>query len=166
MIVVACSLQLSHELGICNNHKHTSKLKRLDALSFHLLHRVYQPIWSSPSRLNVFICRSSVIPIQVNEIPILKTAATAVARLYNGFPGNSFVLRLVPSLVIIVFAIWGLVPLVRYGRNLFLKQSDNSWKWSGAHYVTTSYLQLLLLWTGATLICRAFDPVVLSSEAS
>ncbi|XP_076905432.1 mechanosensitive ion channel protein 2, chloroplastic-like [Bidens hawaiensis] len=30
----------------------------------------------------------------------------------------------------------------------------------------TSYLQPLLLWTGAILICRALDPIVLPSEAS
>jgi hypothetical protein len=35
-----------------------------------------------------------------------------------------------------------------------LQKSDNSWKKSTTHYIVTSYLRPLLLWTGAILICR------------
>ncbi|XP_058079632.1 mechanosensitive ion channel protein 2, chloroplastic-like [Magnolia sinica] len=44
--------------------------------------------------------------------------------------------------------------------------NDSNWKKSSTYYVLTSYLQPLLLWTGATLICRVLDPVTLPSEAS
>ena len=36
----------------------------------------------------------------------------------------------------------------------FMQKNDNSWNKSSSHYVLTSYLQPLLLWSGATLICR------------
>ncbi|XP_063945449.1 mechanosensitive ion channel protein 2, chloroplastic isoform X3 [Daucus carota subsp. sativus] len=55
---------------------------------------------------------------------------------------------------------------MRLSRNIFLHKNDSSWKKSSANYIMTSYLQPILLWTGATLICRALDPVVLPSEAS
>lgn len=35
-----------------------------------------------------------------------------------------------------------------------LQKSDNSWGKSGTYHVTTFYLQPLLLWTGAMLVCR------------
>ncbi|CAI9111450.1 OLC1v1011672C2 [Oldenlandia corymbosa var. corymbosa] len=66
----------------------------------------------------------------------------------------------------VVFAIWGIGPLVRQSRNLFLHKSDNTWQKSSTHYLLTSYLQPLLLWSGALLVCRALDPVVLPTEAS
>ncbi|PIA56168.1 hypothetical protein AQUCO_00700488v1 [Aquilegia coerulea] len=168
MIVVSCSLKLSHQLGIFNNHKHTiNNSKQLDALSFRILGRVNrQPLCYLPSRCNLFVCRASISPLRASEIPILKAAATALSRSYTVCHGNSFVLQLVTGLVIIVFASWCLVPLMRYARNLFLKRSDSSWKRSETQYVTTSYLQPFLLWIGAILVCRALDPMVLSSDAS
>ncbi|XP_057986950.1 mechanosensitive ion channel protein 2, chloroplastic isoform X3 [Hevea brasiliensis] len=54
---------------------------------------------------------------------------------------------------------------MRLGRIIFLHKSDNNRNKSRTNYMA-SYLQPLLLWTGAILICRAFDPVVLQSEAS
>ncbi|CAI9116150.1 OLC1v1017226C1 [Oldenlandia corymbosa var. corymbosa] len=47
-----------------------------------------------------------------------------------------------------------------------LQKTDSSWKKSGTYYITTSYLQPLMLWTGVMLVCRSFDPLVLSSIAS
>ncbi|XP_020574594.1 mechanosensitive ion channel protein 2, chloroplastic isoform X2 [Phalaenopsis equestris] len=44
--------------------------------------------------------------------------------------------------------------------------NDNNWKKSRTRFVLTSYLQPILLWTGATLFCRTLDPIVLSSETS
>ncbi|CAK9169185.1 unnamed protein product [Ilex paraguariensis] len=79
---------------------------------------------------------------------------------------SPLVLKLLPAIGIVVFAVWGLGPLMRQSRNIFLHKNDNSWRKSSTHYVMTSYLQPLLLWTGAFLICRALDPVVLPSEAS
>ncbi|KAF5207432.1 Mechanosensitive ion channel protein chloroplastic-like [Thalictrum thalictroides] len=169
MIVVSCSLQLCHELKFFNNnhnHRHIHDSKQLDALSFRSLGKVNWPLCYLPSRYNLFVCRASISPLRVCEIPILKAAATALSRSYNAFYGNPLVFRLVTGLVIIVFASWWLVPLTRYARNLFFKRSDSSWKRSDTHYFTTSYLQPFLLWIGATLVCRALDPLVLSSEAS
>ncbi|KAL6012604.1 hypothetical protein ACLOJK_003093 [Asimina triloba] len=80
--------------------------------------------------------------------------------------GHCNQLKLVPAVAIMVFAIWGLGPLLHYGRNLFFHRNDNNWKKSRTYYVLTSYLQPLLLWAGAILICRVLDPVTLSSDAS
>jgi len=65
---------------------------------------------------------------------------------------------------IIVFALWGFLPLMRDIRNRF--DHGGNWKKSRTYLVSSSYLQPLLLWTGATLICRGLDPVVLPSAAS
>jgi hypothetical protein len=70
----------------------------------------------------------------------------------------------VPAIGIIVFALWGFLPLMRDIRNRF--DHGGNWKKSPTYLISTSYLQPLLLWTGATLICRALDPVVLPSAAS
>lgn len=166
MVAMATSLLMSHELSFLKNHKQTHNFKQLDVLSFRFMDGEHRPSCSVPSRNNVFVCQTSMVPIRASEISILKTASAVLSRSYNAFHGYPFVLQLASGLIIIVFAIWGLAPLTRFGRSLFLKQSDSSWKRSGAHYVTTSYLRPLLLWTGATLVCRALDPMVLSSEAS
>ncbi|KAK2973503.1 hypothetical protein RJ640_020165 [Escallonia rubra] len=73
-------------------------------------------------------------------------------RSCSAIQGKSLVLKFIPA-VVMFFA-------------YTLQKSDSSWRKSRMHYVMTSYLRPLLLWTGATLICRALDPVVVSSEAS
>jgi len=75
-------------------------------------------------------------------------------------PATSLVL---PAVGIIVFALWGFLPLMRDIRNRF--DHGGNWKKSRTYLVSSSYLQPLLLWTGATLICRGLDPVVLPSAA-
>ncbi|OVA10481.1 Mechanosensitive ion channel MscS [Macleaya cordata] len=185
-MAVAGSLHLPHELGIRKKHGCTNQSKsvvgrvrlhlspgalsshgsQLDALSLRLSGSVQRPISYVTSRYNIFKCRSFLIPGQANEIPFLKTAVSAAMRSYNTLCGSPLVLKLVPAISIIAFSVWGLAPLMRLSRNLFLHRNDNSWKKSRTHYVMTSYLQPLLLWTGATLICRAVDPIVLPSEAS
>ncbi|XP_077234134.1 mechanosensitive ion channel protein 2, chloroplastic-like [Tasmannia lanceolata] len=189
-MAVAGSLQLSHELGICKQHGafgRTNQFKRntvtkapahllsaslsshssrQDAWSFQLSDSIHRPIQSGPSRSNVFKCRSFFLPGQANETTILKAAAVALKRSYHALHGSPIVLQLVPAAGIIIFAVWGLGPLMRRSRNVFLHRNDSSWKKSRTYYVLTSYLQPLLLWTGATLICRVLDPVILPSEAS
>ncbi|CAL4923323.1 unnamed protein product [Urochloa decumbens] len=76
-------------------------------------------------------------------------------------PATSFV---VPAIGIIVFALWGFLPLMRDIRNRF--DHGGNWKKSPTYLISSSYLQPLLLWTGATLICRGLDPVVMPSAAS
>ncbi|KAL6339208.1 hypothetical protein AAG906_024359 [Vitis piasezkii] len=117
---------------------------------------------------------SSVARFELNHVPLTRTTLPSVCLDQLGYPSGScnalqdspLVLKLVPAVGIIVFAVWGLGPLMRQTRNLFPQKSDNSWRKSSTHYVMTSYLQPLLLWTGATLICRALDPIILPTETS
>ncbi|KAK2659916.1 hypothetical protein Ddye_006449 [Dipteronia dyeriana] len=182
----ASSIQLSQDVKIYNNLGHrniytgvigndrlhmvhtslSSHAMRQDAWSLHLLSGLRGPLNPVSSRGNIFVCRSVLIPGGGNALPVLKSAGVVLKRSYDTLCGNPLVFRLIPAVGIIAFAAWGLVPLMRLGRVLFLNKTDSNWKKSSTHYVLTSYLQPLLLWTGATLICRALDPVVLPSEAS
>ncbi|GLT60608.1 hypothetical protein SLA2020_333660 [Shorea laevis] len=137
-----------------------------DASSLHLLNSVCMPIRPVFSRFNVLVCRSVLLPMGGNETPIMKSAAVVLTRTYSALCERPIVLRLIPAVGVIAFAAWGLGPLMRLFRVVFFHGSDNSWKKSGTHYIMSSYLQPLLLWTGATLICRALDPLVLPLEAS
>ncbi|KAK7845745.1 mechanosensitive ion channel protein 3 [Quercus suber] len=186
MAPAAGSIRLSCELGIYGGHRcsnqHTSvtgkdRLNlvstnlssnglRQDAWSLHLLSSVRGPICPVSPRCNVFLCRSVLVPGGGNEIPLLKSATVVLTRSYDVLRGNPHIHKLIPAVGIIAFAAWGLGPLMRLGRIVFLNKTDSSWKKSSTHYVMTSYLQPLLLWTGAILICRALDTVVLPSEAS
>ncbi|XP_057961733.1 mechanosensitive ion channel protein 2, chloroplastic isoform X2 [Malania oleifera] len=176
-MAIAGSLQFPHDLGIHKNHGHCiqfknegrDKLRLLGAsLSSHASRRdcwcirlsdsVYRPMYSATYRRNIFKCHSSLLPGRAFKIYSMKATAMALT--------SPLVLKLVPAVGVIIFAVWGLGPLLRQGRNLFFHKSDGSWKKSGTYYVMTSYLQPMLLWTGAILICRALDPVVLPSEAS
>lgn len=103
---------------------------------------------------------------------------------FSALQGKPIILKLLPAVGIVVFAVWGLGPLMRQSRNIFLhvcvffsspshfffpfffpflltlyshfflQKSDGSWGKSSTNFVMTSYLQPLLLWTGAMLICR------------
>ncbi|KAK6154167.1 hypothetical protein DH2020_013806 [Rehmannia glutinosa] len=84
----------------------------------------------------------------------------------NRLQGSPLVIKLASAAGIVIFAIWGLAPLVRQSRNIFLSKSDDNWTKSSTYHVITSYIQPLLLWAGAIFICRALDPVILPSEAS
>ncbi|OWM71335.1 hypothetical protein CDL15_Pgr011464 [Punica granatum] len=87
-------------------------------------------------------------------------------RSYDALSGSPLALKLLPAAGVVAFAAWGLAPLIRLVRVIFLNRPDSSWKKSSTHYIMTSYIQPLLIWTGVTLICRALDPVVLPTEAS
>ncbi|XWS23986.1 hypothetical protein CRYUN_Cryun28dG0062400 [Craigia yunnanensis] len=180
------SMQLSHELKIHNSHgcgsQHigvtekgrlhlvhinlSSHAMRQDAWSLHLLSSVCMPIRPVYSRSNVILCRSVLIPTGGNEIPILKSASMVFTRTFGTLHGSPIVPQLIPAVGIIAFAAWGLGPLMRLCRVNFFHRSDGSWKKSRTHHFMSYYLRPVLMWTGATLICRAFDPVVLPSEAS
>ncbi|KAK4480131.1 hypothetical protein RD792_013188 [Penstemon davidsonii] len=86
-------------------------------------------------------------------------------RSFNCLQGSPVVIKLASAFGIIIFAIWGLRPLMRHSRNIFLHKSDSSWKKSSTYDVTTSYIQPLMLWAGAIFICRAVDPMTLPTEA-
>ncbi|XP_024186175.1 mechanosensitive ion channel protein 2, chloroplastic isoform X2 [Rosa chinensis] len=167
-MVLTGSLQLSHGLGLCKNQGYQKQFKfqKLDSWSIGLSENVYRPIHTVPHRYHVFKCHSSVTSGQSFGQHGLKTATMVLKRSYDVLQGYPLVFKLVPSVGVIIFAIWGLAPLMRLSRNLILSKNDSSWKKSNTHYVTNSYIQPLLLWTGAMLICRALDPVVLPTEAS
>ncbi|KAM1074861.1 hypothetical protein FF1_019806 [Malus domestica] len=138
----------------------------LGACSLHLLSSVRVPIGPVSSRCNVFLCRSVLGPGGRNGVPVVKSATLVLTRSYDALRGSPALLKLIPAAAIIAFAVWGIGPLLRLGRVIFLRRNDNTWKKSRSHYVMTSYLRPLLLWTGVILLCRALDPVVLPSEAS
>ncbi|XP_019072024.1 mechanosensitive ion channel protein 3, chloroplastic isoform X2 [Vitis vinifera] len=184
-MALAGSMQLSRELGIQNRHGYSNQPKimmakdrlhllsitlsshasRQDALSLHLLNSMRGSITPVSSRCEFFLCRSFLAPGGGNEISVLKSAALVLTRSCNALRGRPLVLQLVPAVSIVAFAAWGLGPLMRLSRNLFLN-TDSSWKKSSTYYVLTYYLQPLLLWIGAMLICRALDPIILPSKES
>ncbi|XWS29594.1 hypothetical protein CRYUN_Cryun24cG0042200 [Craigia yunnanensis] len=92
--------------------------------------------------------------LAISEVGYLEAIATSIPFSFSA------------TVSIIIFALWGVAPLMRQSRSLLLHNSDNSWKKSRTQYVTTSYIQPLLLWTGAILLCRTLDPLVLPTEAS
>lgn len=182
------SLQLSHCLGTCKNHERLKKYSsiqntlgrsgwhscckslssfslRQDSWSIHHLRGLQVRKHVLPYRSNLFKCNSFLKPDQAFDISV-KNAAIILKRSYNSLQGSPHVLKLLPAIGILVFAVWGLAPLLRQTRNLLLHKSDNSWGKSGTYHVMTFYLQPLLLWTGAMLVCRALDPVMLPTEAS
>ncbi|XP_038999913.1 mechanosensitive ion channel protein 2, chloroplastic-like [Hibiscus syriacus] len=182
------SLQLSYDLGLCRNQVYKKKFKfpfgrgkldllspdlssrdsfvRQDAWRSHLSNNLYRTMHSVPYRDNAFRCHAFGVPPQILELPGVKTASIALTRSYNNLQASPTVLKLIPAVSIIIFALCGVEPLIRQGRNLLLHRSESSWKKSRTHYVTTSYVQPLLLWTGAILMCRTLDPLVLPTEAS
>ncbi|TXG60087.1 hypothetical protein EZV62_014660 [Acer yangbiense] len=188
-MALAGSLQLSHDLGLCRNQVYKKQFKNVTGRgNIHLLRaspssRVsflqkgswsnnpsgnsYRPIYAAPFRSNAIKCHFSPLPVQASKLlPGIKDASMAITRSYNVLQNSPLIVKLVPAIGVIIFAVWGLGPLLRQSRNLLLHKSDNSWKKSSIYYVMTSYIQPLLLWTGTTLICRALDPVVLPTEAS
>ncbi|KAL0921759.1 hypothetical protein M5K25_008864 [Dendrobium thyrsiflorum] len=183
-MAVGGSLQLSYDLGVINNRLwakpfRISEIKRLnhlqgislsscssrqDVWGLHVSDSIYRQKYQVPYGYNYCICRSIGIPASAQDIPLLKSSTFALTRSYDALLKSPLLLRLAPAVGIIIFAVWGLEPVMRYGRKLF--RNDNNWKRSRTHFVLTSYLQPILLWTGATLICRALDPIILTSEAS
>ncbi|KAG1366921.1 mechanosensitive ion channel protein 3, chloroplastic [Cocos nucifera] len=183
-MAVGASLQLFHDFGVIKrfgqaNQFKSSEMKSWrhlpsfsfsscaswqDVWSLHVSDRINKPMFLIPYRYNVFISRSFAVPSSVHEIPLLKSTSLALTRSNNALLTSPLTLQLVPAVGIIAFAVWGLGPFMRSIRSLF--HNDNNWKKSKTYHVSTSYIQPLLLWAGATLICRALDPVVLPSEAS
>ncbi|XP_059279623.1 mechanosensitive ion channel protein 3, chloroplastic-like [Lycium ferocissimum] len=146
----------------------SSHSTRQDPWSIYLLNTVRGPLFSHPSltRCNGLLCRSLLKPGGGYESQVLKTATLLWKRSLSTTHGSPLVLHLVPAIGVLVFAAWGLSPLMRFGRMCFLHESDSNWKQSSWHYVTDSYIKPVLLWTGAILICRAIDPLVLPTVAS
>lgn len=130
----------------------------------NILERNYRPMLYVPSRYRALGVRSFALPVSLQEIPLVKSTSVALTRSCDTLLANPATALVVPAIGIIVFALWGFLPLMRDIRNRF--DHGGNWKKSPTYLISTSYLQPLLLWTGATLICRALDPVVLPSAAS
>ncbi|KAF0922142.1 hypothetical protein E2562_027761 [Oryza meyeriana var. granulata] len=135
-----------------------------DCWGHNILERNYRPMLYMPSKHRALGVRSFALPVSLQEIPLVKSTSVALTRSCDTLLANPATALVVPAVGIIVFALWGFLPLMRDIRNRF--DHGGNWKKSPTYLISTSYLQPLLLWTGATLICRALDPVVLPSAAS
>lgn len=132
----------------------------------HLSYRLRRQIYSVPYSCSRFRCNSSLNPGHSFDASSIKTAALTLARACINLRGSIFAHRLVPAVGVLLFAFWGLCPLMRQSRKIFLHKNDNSWQKSSTYHFMISYLQPVLLCTGALLICRALDPIVLPTEPS
>ncbi|KAI3462130.1 hypothetical protein Pfo_018793 [Paulownia fortunei] len=182
---ISSSLQLSLEFGICSDHRRNKRFRNsrtsgelcllgANLLSFslrqyswstNLSKRIHRRVCTIPSRNHQFKCHCFLNKGPSLDATCLKSATLTLTGSINRLQGNPLVIRLASAMGIVIFAIWGLGPLVRQSRNIFLRKSDSSWKKSGTYHVTTSYIQPLLLWAGAIFICSALDPMILPSEA-
>ncbi|KAG9129180.1 hypothetical protein Leryth_006430 [Lithospermum erythrorhizon] len=185
MTVTAGSLQLFPGVGVCKNQLPTNQPQntvgafrleffggnlssvalRQSLYSTHLSRRLHGKVYTDPYRKKALRCQSFLSPGDALDASFLKNTATTLLRSYHTLQNNQYVLKLVPAVGIVVFAVWGVGPLLRQIRKLF-HRNDSNWQKSSTYYVMTSYIQPLLLWTGAILLCRTVDPVVLPTEAS
>lgn len=135
------------------------------ASSVHkLLERNYMPMFYVPYRYRALSVRSFALPVALKEIPLVKSTSSLLTRSCDTLLANPATAFVVPAIGICVFALWGFLPLMKDIRNRF--DHGGNWKKSPTYLISSSYLQPLLLWTGATLICRGLDPVMLPSAAS
>ncbi|CAL9158521.1 unnamed protein product [Musa hybrid cultivar] len=139
-------------------------MQRQDVWGLQISDSICKPIVSIPYRYNVVKCQSSTLPSFGHVIPLLRNTTLSLTRSCNVLLGSPHSLQLIPAIGIIAFAVWGLGPLMCYLRSLF--RNDSNWKKSKTYFISVSYVQPLLLWTGTVLICRVLDPIVLPSEAS
>ncbi|KAL3630458.1 hypothetical protein CASFOL_023442 [Castilleja foliolosa] len=180
MMAISGSLQLSLDLGICNKQSRSSRTRgtlrllgtnlsssslRQCSWSTNLSKRIQKRACTIVSRNHNIICNCILNKGPSLDITCIKNATINLTRSINRFQGSPLVIKLASSIGIVIFAIWGLGPLVRQSRNIFLHESDNSWKKSTTYHVMTSYVQPLLMWVGAIFICRALDPIILPSQS-
>ncbi|XP_011097477.1 mechanosensitive ion channel protein 2, chloroplastic-like [Sesamum indicum] len=184
MMAISSSLQPSLEFGICSNHgskrrflssKIRGKLSSLGAnlssvstqqysWSTILSKRIHRRVCTIPCRNHQFKCCCFLNAGPTLDATSVKNFTLALARSFNRLQGSPIIIKLASAMGIVVFAIWGLGPLVQQIRNIFLKKGDSSWQRSGTYHVTSSYIQPLLLWTGAIFFCKELDLMILPSE--
>ncbi|XP_042025043.1 mechanosensitive ion channel protein 2, chloroplastic-like isoform X1 [Salvia splendens] len=186
-MTVSGSLQLSLQLGICRSNGRSNRFRlqnpnangrfcvstdNLPSISLqhyswssNVSKRINRRVCTIPCRNNRLRCHCFLnlgAPLDTNCV---KNATLTLARSFNRLQGSPLVIKLASAVGIIIFAVWGLGPLVRLSRNILFHKGDNTWKKSSTYQITTSYIQPLLLWTGAIIICRALDPVTIPTEA-
>ncbi|KAL2892996.1 Mechanosensitive ion channel protein 3 chloroplastic [Bienertia sinuspersici] len=137
-----------------------------DACNLHALSRAINKKSAASSKHRVVLCRSLLLPSGGNCSPLMQNAPVVLKRVCDSLSSKSLVYQLIPAVGVIALA-WGLLPLLRLGWSVFLhRNGGGNWKKSSTYFFAASYVQPLLLWTGALLICRALDPIILPSEAS
>ncbi|KAF7110876.1 hypothetical protein CFC21_110944 [Triticum aestivum] len=141
-----------------------NKFRGQDLLVQNVLDRSYRPMLYVPCRHRASGAKSFALPVSWKEIPLVKSTSSVLARSCDSLLANPVTALVAPAVGIIVFALWGFLPLVKDIRNRI--DHGGNWKQSPTYLISRSCLQPLLLWTGATLICRGLDPVVLRSSAS
>ncbi|KNA08961.1 hypothetical protein SOVF_157940 [Spinacia oleracea] len=184
-MVVASSLQFAHEFRtyssyglpypskpIMQNGRFPFSVSTVsannvvkDAWNFHYLSRTINKKIPASSKHRVFLCRSFLLPNGGNSSPLMQNAPVVLKRVCDSFSSKSLVYQLIPAIGVIALA-WGLLPLMRLGWSVFLHKNGGNWKKSSTYFFATSYVQPLLIWSGALLICRALDPMILPTEAS
>lgn len=150
-----------------------------DIWSLHVTYKIYRPLHYASFRHNLFRCYCSAIPSTSDLLPVLKSRTALFSRsydflkksligsgIYTALKESPLTIKLTISVAIIVFAVWGLGPLMCCCRSLFFQRNANNWKKSRTHFIYTACFQPILLWTGSTLICNALDPIVLPTVAS
>lgn len=115
------------------------------------------------AHLSLPMCLSSELNAALTQF-----AAPAVARfkVFKVLTQSQLFLQCAPSVGLIVFGLWGLLPIGRFVRRVLFQKDDHQWRESQTRNILTFYLRPLLLWSGVILICRALDPLVLATEAS
>ncbi|KAL2642785.1 hypothetical protein R1flu_010372 [Riccia fluitans] len=108
---------------------------------------------------------ANVDPKKVAAI-VIKFATLTYKRGLSALQSSPLLLQCAPAVGLMVFSIWGLGPTMRFLRRLVKKKEDSKWSTSRTQHVTASYIRPVLLWLAVIWLCRAFDPVVLSTEAS
>eukprot|EP00252_Welwitschia_mirabilis_P012634 TRINITY_DN278_c0_g1_i4.p1 TRINITY_DN278_c0_g1~~TRINITY_DN278_c0_g1_i4.p1 ORF type:complete len:767 (+),score=111.41 TRINITY_DN278_c0_g1_i4:295-2595(+) len=130
--------------------------------------RLKIPLHAVPSSFAVISCDSSLNsgPSKNTILLSLQHAIAAAKRLFQNLEGSPLLVQCAPSVFIVTFAIWGLGPTLQFFRHSLFRKNPSNWKKSRTRHIMVSYLRPILLWSGTLLLCRAVDPLVLSSEAS
>ncbi|KAL3696090.1 hypothetical protein R1sor_010166 [Riccia sorocarpa] len=97
---------------------------------------------------------------------LIKFATLTYTRGVSAVQNSPLLLQCVPAVGLMAFAIWGLGPTMRFLRRVVKKKENSKWSTSRTQHFTASYIRPVLLWLAVIWICRAFDPVVLPTEAS
>ncbi|WZY72475.1 hypothetical protein YC2023_004715 [Brassica napus] len=181
MMMRTVSLPLSHHkihqasgyhnsLIACKNRTLTRlssfSTRQEDVWSLQLLETLRGSKAPLSSCSNAFVCRAALFPGSGSHSPIVKSTALFLTRACDALHGNPHLVKLLSAVAILAFGTWGIRPLLGLTRATLFEGNDANSPKSSTQYIVVSYLQPLLLWSGALLFCRTLDPIVLSSSAS
>ncbi|KAG6397531.1 hypothetical protein SASPL_143700 [Salvia splendens] len=163
-MTVSGSLQLSLQLGICRSNGRSNRFRLQNP---NANGRFCVSTDNLPSISLSFFCRNFVVShnnscfdhlIVCKEVPLSLNwlQQSVLSSLLYGVLGHLCDLAETYSSTYCVPEPFSIV---------YTLKGDNTWKKSSTYQITTSYIQPLLLWTGAIIICRALDPVTIPTEA-